>query len=137
HEIGFEVGGYDTSRPLVIDPAIVYSTYLGGSGSDGGDDLVLDSAGNAYLVGSPLSADFPTTTGAFDTTFNGGGDALGRPYEVCVTKLDATGSTLLYSTYLGGSHGADFSGALAVDATGRAYVGGYTFSDDFPTTPGA
>jgi hypothetical protein len=136
HEIGFDVGAYDSSRPLVIDPVLVYSTYLGGHGGDAGR-IAVDGAGNAYLAGTTQSDDFPTTTGALDTSFNGGGDRLGRLYEVFVTKLDASGSTLLYSTYLGGSHGADFSSGIAIDVAGRVYLAGETFSDDFPTTPGA
>jgi Beta-propeller repeat len=136
HEIGFDVAAYDSSRPLVIDPVLVYSTYLGGHGGEGGL-IAVDGAGNAYLAGSTQSDDFPTTTGAFDTSFNGGGDRLGRLYDVFVTKLDASGSSLLYSTYLGGSHGADFSSGIAIDVAGRVYLAGQTFSDDFPTTPGA
>ena len=76
--------------------ALGYSTYLGGSGGERGDGIAVDGAGSAYLTGGTGSADFPTTAGAFDTTYNGGGDAF-------VTKLDASGAALLYSTYLGGS----------------------------------
>ena len=136
-EIGFEIGDYDPTRSLVIDPAIVYSTYVGGTGSDAGSAVAIDAAGNAYLLASALSADFPTTAGAFAPRASGGGDRLGRPFEICVSKLDPTGSRLMYSTYLGGSHGADFGSRLAVDAQGRTYVAGFTFADDFPTTPGA
>jgi hypothetical protein len=136
HEIGFDIAPYDTDRPLVIDPVLVYSTYLGGRGGESAR-VAVDPAGNAYLAGSTQSDDFPATAGAFDTRFNAGGDRLGRLYDVFVTKLDASGSTLLYSTYLGGGHGADFSSGIAVDAAGRAYLAGETFSDDFPTTPGA
>jgi hypothetical protein len=137
-EIAFEIGAYDTSRPLVIDPpAIVYSTYLGGTGDDGVGHVAVDGAGNVFLVASAMSVDFPTTTDAFQPRHNGGGDKLGRRFEVCVTKLNAAGSALLHSTYLGGSHGADFATGLAIDVDGRAYVSGSTFSDDFPTTLGA
>ena len=78
--------------------ALGYSTYLGGSGGDHGHGIALDGAGSAYLTGHTSSADFPTTAGAFDTTYNGG-------YDAFVTKLDASGAALGYSTYLGGSSG--------------------------------
>ena len=81
------------------------------------------------MTGYTDSADFPTTAGAFDTTFNGGADAF-------VTKLDASGAALGYSTYLGGS-GDDYGYGIAVDGAGSAYVTGYTDSANFPTTAGA
>jgi hypothetical protein len=107
---------------------LVYSTYLGGSGSDDGHGIVVDSAGNAYVTGSTSSANFPTTPGAFQTTFGGS-------FDVFVTKLNPTGAGLVYSTYVGGS-GDDEGSGIAVDATGSAYITGYTASP-FPTTPGA
>ena len=109
--------------------ALVYSTYLGGSDSDGGYGIAVDSAGNAYVTGYTASTDFPTTPGAFQTTFGGNGDAF-------VTKLNPTGTALVYSTYLGGTRG-DLGLGIAVDSAGNAYVTGYTASSDFPTTPGA
>ena len=121
---------YDRRYPLVIDPGLVYSSYLGGSGGDVGLGLAVDSAGSAYLTGYTTSADFPTTAGAFDTTYNGGDD------DAFVTKLDASGAALGYSTYLGGS-GGEYGYDVAVDGAGSAYVTGYTNSTDFPTTPGA
>jgi Beta-propeller repeat len=89
----------------------------------------VDGAGSAYVMGSTTSTDFPTTAGATQTTFAGVFDAF-------VTKLDATGSGLVFSTYLGG-RSEDFDGAIAVDGAGSAYVTGYTASTDFPTTAGA
>jgi hypothetical protein len=109
--------------------ALVYSTYLGGASTDQGFGIAVDGAGNAYVTGLTVSADFPTTPGAFDTTFNGGGDAF-------MTKLNPAGSALVYSTYLGGASNDQGSG-IAVDGAGNAYVTGSTFSADFPTTPGA
>jgi hypothetical protein len=103
--------------------ALIYSTYLGGSDYDAGSGIAVDSLGNAYVTGGTSSTDFPTTPGAFQTTYGG----------VFVAKLNAAGSALLYSTYLGGS---DNSGGIALDAFGNAYVTGWTGSD-FPTTPGA
>jgi hypothetical protein len=112
--------------------ALVYSTFLGGSGGDIANGIAVDGAGSAYVAGSTTSSDFPTTPGAFQTTYGGGlvnGDAF-------VAKLSADGSTLAYSTYLGGSSG-DVADGIAVDGAGGAYVAGYTNSADFPTTPGA
>ncbi len=113
--------------------ALVYSTYLGGSssghGADAGTGIAVDAAGNAYVTGGTSSLDFPTTPGAFQTVYGGNDDAF-------VSKLNATGSALVYSTYLGGSDGEGGSD-IAVDAAGNAYVTGYTYSSNFPTTPGA
>jgi len=195
------VATYDRTHPLVIDPVLSYSTYLGGSGNDFASGIAVDAAGNAYVTGSTDSTNFPTTAGAFagvtgssdafvtkldpsgstlvySTYLGGSGDDVARgiavdasgnayvtgqtsspdlptanafqpvfvggpadlgpagPYDGFVTKLDSTGSTLLYSTYLGGND-ADVSFAVAVDASGNAYVAGWTRSSDFPTTPGA
>ncbi len=129
HELGFAVAAYDTARPLIIDPVLVYSTYLGGSASDEDGGIAVDSSGNAYIAGCTQSTDFPTTAGAFQTTFGGLED-------IFVTELNPTGSGIVYSTFIGGSEG-DEGKAIAVDTSGNAYVTGYTFSDDFPTTPGA
>ena len=128
-QFSFEIGGYDAGLPLVIDPVLSYSTYLGGSGNDAAEGIAVDSSGNAYVTGRTFSMDFPKTPGAFETSF------FVRP-GVFVTKLNATGSALLYSTYFGGS-GGDYVGSVAVDSSGNAYVAGGTFSLDFPTTPGA
>ena len=125
---GFAVGAYDPSYPLVIDPGLDYSTFLGGTGFDQGFGIAVRD-GRAYVTGDTDSADFPTTTGAFDTTHNGDHDAF-------VTKLNASGSALVYSTFLGGTN-FDVGGGIAVDGEGRAYVTGQTASEDYPTTPGA
>jgi hypothetical protein len=129
---GFAVGSYDPSRALVIDPGLVYSTFLGGSGDDSGNAIAVDSAGQAYVAGSTYSVDFPTTTGSFEPTYNGFEDAF-------VTKLNSSGSNLVYSTYLGGKTNDEpyWSASIAVDCSGNAYVTGTTWSSDFPTTPGA
>ena len=128
--VGFQLASYDASRPLVIDPVLVYSTFLGGVLSDEGRDIAVDASGNAYVTGLTDSLDFPTTTGAFDTTHNGGFD------DVFVTKLNPTGSALVYSTFVGGS-GIDLALGIAVDTSGSAYVTGRTGSLNFPTTVGA
>src|SRR5215213_362446 len=128
--VGFQLANYDANRPLVIDPVLVYSTFLGGALSDEGRDITVDASGNAYVTGLTDSVDFPTTSGAFDTTHNGGID------DVFVTKLNPTGSALVYSTFLGGS-GIELGLGIAVDSSGSAYVTGRTGSLNFPTTVGA
>ena len=95
-QVGFQVAAYDPRRPLIIDPILDYSTYLGTSNQDQAGGIAVDSIGNAYVTGFTDSPNFPTTAGAFETTQPGGRDAF-------VTKLNATGSALVYSTYLGGS----------------------------------
>jgi len=127
--VGFQVAAYDASQPLVIDPVLVYSTYLGGSDVDAGFGIAVDALGNAYVVGITDSTDFPTTAGAFQATYAGGRD-------VFVTKLNPTGSSVVYSTYLGGG-GLDLGAGIAVDTAGNAFVTGLTQSSDFPTTAGA
>lgn len=143
-QVGFAVGAYDHSLPLVIDPTLSYSTYLGGSPSIGNEDatdsgakIAVDAEGNAYIVGTTISSKFPTTTGAYQTTPD---DPVGTPGtapgDVFVTKLNASGTALVYSTYLGGSD-QDLGSGIAIDAAGDAYVTGHTDSINFPTTPGA
>ena len=128
NRVGFQVAGYDVSKPLVIDPVLSYSTYLGGNSRDAGFGIAVDSSGSAYLTGGTFSIDFPTTN-SFQPSFgNGPGDAF-------VTKLNPSGSALVYSTYLGGN-GGEYSTSIALDPTGNAYVTGNTGSPNFPTTPG-
>jgi len=129
--VGFRLGSYDHAKPLVIDPVLVYSTYLGGSFTDGANAIAVDTAGNAYVAGQTESTDLPVTPGAFQTTLNAGlaGDAF-------ITKLNLSGTALVYSTYLGGI-GYNSANAIAVDTAGNAYVAGYTGASDFPVTPGA
>lgn len=129
--VGFEVGEYDRSAPLVIDPTLVYSTFFGGSGDETAWSLAVDSAGNAYITGTTYSTDFPATAGAFDTT-NNGSDRR----DLFVMKLNSTGTGLIYATYLGGNS-LDVGYGLAVDAAGNAYVTGDSASSDFPVTSGA
>jgi hypothetical protein len=124
--VGFAVDGRDPSRELVIDPVLVYSTYLGGSDGERGSDVAVDADGNAYVTGHTFSLDFPTTRGALQREQRGASDAF-------VSKLDRSGSVLLYSTYLGGS-ASDFAQGIAVDRRGHAYVTGSTDSADFPVT---
>ncbi|HVB87376.1 MAG TPA: SBBP repeat-containing protein [Candidatus Dormibacteraeota bacterium] len=129
-QVSLAVGPYDRQRPLVIDPILSYSTYLGGSGADGATSIAVDSSGNAYVTGDTSSTNFPTTSGALQTSLNG------SQFDAFVSKLNSTGSSLVYSTYLGGSN-VDNPSSIAVDGAGDAYVTGETSSTDFPTTPGA
>jgi len=127
---GFEIGpGYDPAHPLVIDPILLYSTYLGGIDTDIGLHIAVDGANQAYVAGSTSSPDFPTTPGAFDQTFSGDRD-------VFVSKLNAAGTALVYSTFIGGSDFDEATNIVADDA-GQAYITGTTESDDYPVTPGA
>ena len=130
YSYAFQLASYNPNHPLIIDPILIYSTYLGGSSADYGYGIAVDSSGNAYVTGYTSSANFPTTTGAYDTAYNGGN------YDAFVTKLNAAGTALVYSTYLGGS-GNDYSYGIAVDSSDNAYVTGYTYSTNFPTTTGA
>jgi hypothetical protein len=129
--VGFEVASYDPRQSLVIDPTLVYSTYLGGSGDDDALGIAIDVSGNAYVTGSTQSATFPTLN---PLPYPLHGSSLSGPEDAFVTKLDPAGSVVLYSTYLGGP-GNDVGNAIAVDEGGHAYVTGTTDSG-FPTTPG-
>jgi len=120
---GFQVAAYDPSYPLIIDPTLSYSTYLGGSGGEVGYGIAVDGLGNAYVTGYTSSSNFPTQA-PYQGTYAGGWDAF-------ITKLSPSGNTLSYSTYLGGS-GYDFGYGIAVDGSGNAYVTGRTESTDFP-----
>jgi hypothetical protein len=108
--------------------ALRYSTFLGGTSEDAGLGIAVDESGRAYVTGVTVSADYPTTQGAFDTSYNGG-------FDVIVTKLNASGSKLAYSTFLG--TGNEVGNGIAVDEMARAYVTGFTDSVDYPTTSGA
>jgi hypothetical protein len=131
-------GAYDTSwngsydafvTKLDAAGGLVYSTYLGGITWDAGAGIAIDASGHAYVTGRTGSIDFPTTPGAFDTSYNYLSDAF-------VTTLDINGAAVVSSTFLGGSND-DAGAAIALDSAGNAYVTGYTNSPNFPTTPGA
>lgn len=123
-EVGFVLGNYNRRKTLVIDPVLSYSTYLSGSNSEFGYGIAVDKQGHTYVTGEVLSSDFPTTFGTTQTRYSGSGDAF-------VTKLSSSGSSLVYSTYLGGSD-RDFGFEIGVNSEGQAYVTGSTTSTDFP-----
>jgi uncharacterized repeat protein (TIGR01451 family) len=124
NEAGFQLGSYDSTIPLVIDPVLIYATELGGSDLDSAEAMAVDSSGNVYLTGETASLNFPTR-GAYRASLGGSND-------VFVTKLNSNGTALVYSTYFGGS-GDDFGQGIAVDGSGNVYVTGQTDSPNFPT----
>ncbi len=133
NRVHFELGAYDHSRELTVDPLLVYSSYLGGSSNDYGQGIAVDSQGSAYVTGLTYSVDFPTENPIYGPELNG------NPYEVFVTKFNSTGTALVYSTYLGGVGPSDEASAndIAVDGEFNAYVGGTTDANDFPVNAGA
>ncbi len=123
--VAVSLGSYDRSRPLVIDPELMYSTYLGGTDDDVPSGVAVDGAGNAYVTGVTASADFPGVGDGSLQSVNAG------QFDAFVTKIDAAGTGIVYSTFLGGS-GGETGGTIAVDTAGNAYIAGSTFSSDFP-----
>ena len=126
-ELHFELGAYDTSRPLVVDPVLEFTKELGGGGYDWGVGVTVDAAGYVYLVGNTLSSDFPTV----DPFQAGIGGGLYYEQDAVVVKLDPSGTQLLYSTYFGGS-GLDDGTAIAVGSDGSVVIVGRTDSTDLP-----
>jgi hypothetical protein len=126
-QVGFVVGHYDPARPLIIDPTLIYSTFLG-TGTDFGQGIAVDGTGNAYITGYTDSATFPGASGSPIQPTNGGG---GGSVDAFVTKINATGTAIVYSTFLGGS-GTDIGQGIAVDGAGNAYITGQTQSTTFP-----
>ncbi|MGH9376551.1 MAG: SBBP repeat-containing protein, partial [Terriglobia bacterium] len=124
--VGIIVDPYDRSRPLVVDPVLLYSTYLGGSGSDSATGVAVDSSGDAFITGGVTSVNFPTAN-PVQKSSAGRSDAF-------MAELNPAGTSLIYSTYVGGS-AFDKGTAIAVDSSGNAYATGYTSSPDFPVTP--
>lgn len=140
--VAFSLAEYDAARPLVIDPQLVFSTYLGGNSRTVPFGVAVSQDGHVFVTGDTFSTDFPTTTGAKQTSYGGGGPAIAFSNtsfisgDAFVTKLNAAGTALVYSTYLGGS-ADDLGFAIAVDVDNHAYVAGRTASTNFPVTAGA
>ena len=131
HAYGFTTDRYDSDRELIIDPGLDYSTFLGGTSHEFGNGIVVDAAGNAYVVGVTQSPNFPTTAGAFDRT-----GAASNNLDVFVAKINPTGTALVYSTFVGGTN-FEWGRGIAIDAANNVYVTGQTKSSNFPTTGGA
>jgi Beta-propeller repeat len=123
NRVSFQIGNYDSSRPLMIDPVLVYSTHFGGSDDDAGYAIAVNAAGDAYITGDTNSSSFPLAQ-PLRRTSRGSTDAF-------VTKLSADGSKILYSTYFGGGD-ADVGYGISVDPSGQIYITGDTSSTDFP-----
>ncbi len=124
YSCSFHINTYHKNYPLIIDPVIVYSTYLGGNGwGDQAGGIAVDNSGNAYITGHTGSS-FPTENALYP-------NYAGGEFDVFVMKINASGTALLYSTFLGGSD-TDVNGGIAVDSAGNAYVTGKTYSLDFP-----
>lgn len=135
--VRFSMGQYDASRTLVIDP-LIYSTFVAGTGLHITSNSVIDRDGNIYLVGSTISADYPTSTGAYQTTSNkvDPGDAI-----VFVTKMNPSGTALAFSTYIGGAASNDNGFGIAIDSSRNVFAVGTTNqtgnTGDYPVTSGA
>ncbi|HEY3779554.1 MAG TPA: SBBP repeat-containing protein [Fimbriimonadaceae bacterium] len=132
--VHFQLGSYDKSKELVIDP-LIFSTFMSGAaGSTNNSSLGVavasDSSGNAVVLGYTGDAQFPTTTGAYKTTFT-------SYQDIFVSKISANGSTLMYSTFVGGNYNSTTPTAIALDSSGEAFITGYTYSPDYPATAGA
>ncbi len=129
-EIGYQIDAYDRSRPLIVDPVMSYSTFLGGRGLEGPSGIAVDASGSFYVTGTTSSTNFPTVN-PIQNSYRGGDMGASGGGDIFISKFNATGSALVYSTYLGGA-GAEFGGGIAVDASGNVYLSGETHSTDFP-----
>jgi Beta-propeller repeat/Methyltransferase domain len=129
--VGIRVGAYDHQQELIIDPVLDYATLVGEGGPIGAASIAVDAAGNAYITGSTAATNFPTTGGAYASTFPSGATST-----AFVTKMNPTGTALVFSTFLGGNGGAGES-ELAVDGNGNVFVSGSTSASNFPVTSGA
>jgi len=142
NKIGFTIGRYDHTQPLVVDPVLTYSTYFGGTDVEFVTSVAAGSDGSAYVTGLTLSEDFPLTSGAFQAINYA--SAASSVTTAFISKFNPSGTALLYSTYIGGNaiagtlyNQGDYGKSIAVDSSGNAYVAGYTYSQNFPVTSGA
>lgn len=129
--VTIDLGAYDRSRDLVIDPILAYGGYLGGSGFEEGRGIAVDQAGNAYVTGNSASLNFPTTAGAFKTT-NPAGTNNVQWTDAFVTKINPAGTARIFSTYFGGRNGSEIGTGVAVSATGEVLISGTTTASDLP-----
>lgn len=129
--VSFVLGEYDRSKELIIDPILAYGSYLGGNSFDEGAGITVDAAGNAYVVGTAVSLDFPTTAGVIKTVLLPSNNNQ-TWYDAFVTKVNPTGTALVFSTYYGGRNGSESSGGVTLDAEGNIIVSGSTKSNDLP-----
>ena len=133
NRLQFVLGEYDSNFALIIDPEISFSTFIGSSANNFGFTACDDLSGNLVSGASVFANNYPTTANAYSTTFN---PTAGNYFDVAISKFDATGSALLYSTYLGGLH-QETPHSVVVDNLDRIIVFGVTGSSDFPTTIGS
>jgi len=133
HTVGFSIGAYDETQPLIIDPVLDYAASFGG-GDDTIADVVTDTNGNVYVTGTTCSDSYPVTSGTLQQA--GGSTTALTCNDVIVTKLDSAASSLIYSTYIGGSN-VDLAVRMLVDSSGEVLLAGSTASTDFPTTSGS
>ncbi|MBN2088924.1 SBBP repeat-containing protein [candidate division KSB1 bacterium] len=126
--LGIHAARYDQNRVIIIDP-LVYSTYLGSNQRDQGSGIAIDESGYAYITGSTYSSYYPVSAGAYDRSFGDAPDAF-------VTKLNSSGSQIIYSTFLGGNSD-DWGYDIVIDREGNAYITGTTYSTDFPVSSSA
>ena len=128
NSVGFKIGPYDHSLPLVIDPSLLFSTYLGGTLADDAHAVAINTSGEIIVAGDTMSSNFPVAAGLTFTAYSASND-------VFVTKYSADGSTIIFSTYLGGS-GADVGKGVGLDINNNIYITGYSASNNFPVTAG-
>ena len=133
-DISFDLAAYDTTKELIIDPVLSYGSYLGGNAFDEARSITVDADGNAYVVGTAASRDFPTTPGTIKPVLLPRTDAPNSFwYDAFVTKINSTGTALVFSTYFGGRNGNESGGGVALDASGNVVIAGTTMSGDLPT----
>lgn len=133
NQLGYTVGNYDPNYPLVIDPNLTFSSFSGSTADNWGSTATPDSQGNVFGGGICFSSGYPTTTGAYDNSYNGSGGLT--TVDVVITKFNSSGSSLLYSTYLGGSS-SEFPSSMICGLNGELYVLGFTGSSNFPMVNG-